>query len=331
AHRRYAGTEAVTDLVIFRVRPPGTPPGPDDWLTSVPHPQLGVLNAYWATHPGAVLGRQRLDAHGLHGRTSLVVDPDQDLTGLPARITRTALDLSAARLSQMPPAATPPAPSEHAAVVEASLPQLDPPGTGAPGFDGHLVRRDDGSWHELDGGVLRPVTVPASCAVELAALVRLRDAVLAVLEAEAATRDDTPALTEARTQLARSYRRYQATYGPINRVTVTTTTRLDKAGNPITTRRYPAAARIFRGDPHSATVRALELYDDATGAATPAAILTRRVLSAHTVRDRADTPEDALAICLESVGRVELPRIAALLGLAEPEQARTQLGTLVFD
>lgn len=331
AHRRYAGTEAVTDLVIFQVRPPGTPPGPDDWLTSVPHPQLGVLNRYWAAHPEAVLGRQRLDAHGLHGRTSLVVDPDQDLTGLPARITRTALDLAAARLSQMPPAATPPAPPEPAAVVEASLPQLDPPGTGAPGFDGHLVRRDDGTWYELDGGVLRPVTVPASCAVELAVLVRLRDAVLAVLEAEAATRDDTPALTEARTHLARSYRRYQATYGPINRVTVTTTTRLDKAGNPITTRRYPAAARIFRSDPHSATVRALELYDEATGAATPAAILTRRVLSAHTIRDRAETPEDALAICLDTLGRVELPRIAALLGLAEPEQARTQLGTLVFD
>ena len=48
------------------------------------------------------------------------------------------------------------------------------------------------------------------------------------------------------------------------------------------------------------------------------------------VRLGADTPEDALAICLDELGEVHLPEVARLLGVEEAE-ARSALGTLVFD
>ncbi|HEX7480225.1 MAG TPA: hypothetical protein VF331_20665, partial [Polyangiales bacterium] len=75
---------------------------------------------------------------------------------------------------------------------------------------------------------------------------------------------------------------------------------------------------------------ALEHFDSATQAGTKATIFHERVVSRRAPQLGAETPADALAICLDSVGEARLDEIARLLGVDAPE-ARAELGTLVFD
>lgn len=86
----------------------------------------------------------------------------------------------------------------------------------------------------------------------------------------------------------------------------------------------------FRDDPDWPLVAALEVFDDATQQARPAAIFDERVVSPPVERLGVDDAADALAACLDERGRVDLERVAELLG-TELDAARHELGDLVFD
>ena len=72
------------------------------------------------------------------------------------------------------------------------------------------------------------------------------------------------------------------------------------------------------------------LFDDDTQEAEPAALLTRRVVAPRPERLGAETPAEAVQICLDRLGRIDLATIAELLG-EPPERARELLGDLVYD
>lgn len=323
AHRRFAGTDTITDLVVLRKRFAHELPGADEWLSTASAPGLGNnrVNSYWIEHPEAVLGSMELGT-GRYGADQLLVRGHTEVMPALARQSRALVAGATGRgltmIARENPTTAPRAGAPVARMGDARR------------FEGHLSVRDDGQWQAYGHGVQEALDVPPTAAGELRALVGLRDAVLDVLALEAESADDTTTLAAARHLLAAQYETYRSRYGPINRVTVTTTSRRDKGGDPIVTRRYPTAARVFRADPHSPTVRALELYDEATGEATTAAILSRRVLFPAPVRDHAETPADALAICLDTTGRVEMATVAALLDTTV-EEARSRLSTLVFD
>ncbi|WP_292716942.1 helicase-related protein [Microbacterium sp. 13-71-7] len=84
----------------------------------------------------------------------------------------------------------------------------------------------------------------------------------------------------------------------------------------------------FRKDPDSALVMALETFSQDTGQAQPAPILLHRVNIRPEPVAHADTPAEALSICLGETGRVDLDRIGGLLRTGDPRGA---LGDLVFD
>ena len=86
---------------------------------------------------------------------------------------------------------------------------------------------------------------------------------------------------------------------------------------------------MCKHDPFGPLVRALENFDDSTQTAAPAALLTERVVAPRAPRLGADTPQDALAICLDTHARVDLEEIARLLGTST-QDAREQLGELVY-
>jgi N12 class adenine-specific DNA methylase len=77
-------------------------------------------------------------------------------------------------------------------------------------------------------------------------------------------------------------------------------------------------------------VNALEEFEPVGQRAAKSAIFRERVVAPRTPRLGADTPADALAICLDTRGEASLSEIARLLGTTEDE-ARAQLGALVFD
>jgi hypothetical protein len=319
AHQRAAGTGVVTDLLVLRRREPGRQADATAWeqarLTDLNGTQLPV-NEYFLDQPGAVLGTMTA-ASGAYRADDLVVIPAGDTISAFTRgldqITATARTRD---LTWTPPAKT------AAARPAPALASRHP--------DGYIEAAADGTFTEIADGAAIPFAVPRSQAAELRALLRLRDAALRLLDAEAATADDTPQTGQLRADLGRCYDSYARTYGPLNRFSLRRTGRTDPAtGDPVMARVAPPQGG-FRGDPYAPLVHALELFDPAGQRAAKAAIFTRRVVAPRTPRLGADTAADALAICLDTHGQPRLDEIARLLGVTE-DQARHELGTLVYD
>src|SRR3546814_15523967 len=86
----------------------------------------------------------------------------------------------------------------------------------------------------------------------------------------------------------------------------------------------------FREDPDWPLVAALEVFDDETQEARPAAIFRDRVIDAPQERHSVETPDEAVAVCLDETGAVTLDRVAQLLG---PDRltAREHLGEMGYE
>src|SRR5690606_11977457 len=170
-------------------------------------------------------------------------------------------------------------------------------------WEGHLSLDEAGTgFTQLTDGVLVPIKVPRAQVKELRALLRLRDQARALLTMEASSVEDTPELEAERAKLATGYRDYVAKYGPINRVKITDTGRLDSDGDPIIRRAVPPVMRTLRTDPFYALITSLERYDEHTGTAVPSTILSERVVHPKALPQGADTAEEALALSMDVHG-----------------------------
>jgi N12 class adenine-specific DNA methylase len=324
AHRRAAGTEVVTDLLVFRRRETGAEPASTGWeLTralELDGAQLRV-NAHFDAHPAHVLGDYAVGA-GLHGAPGLrVVAADDALT--PARLAAALAEITAAAVRDG--RAFTPRPATLAAPERAAL----EPAAGL--WDGHLTAHADGRFTRVLDGQHAPLEVPASQRAELRALLGLRDSAKALLAAEADSVEDTPATDALRAELRARYDAYTARHGPINRFTLRPTGRSDpETGAPRMARVTPRVMHTLRSDPFAPLVAALESFDEATQTATPATLLAQRALTARTPVLGAESADEALAVCLEARGRADLERIAELLGSTRAE-ARQALGELIYD
>ena len=292
AHRRAAGTDVVTDLVILRRREPGAQPMSIAWEKVTPRAVDGEvvqINSYFDDHPEHVLGTLRV-GHGMYGENTLSVEAGDvgatrkhlrdalgDLTthAVAGGQVFTARDVDAARQER------------PVRVAEA--------GEGL--WDGHLTAERDGTFTVLEDGVHEPLDVPASQAVELRALLGLRDRAFGLLTAEAASQEDTADLDARRDGLRVVYEQYVARYGPVNRFTVRSTGRMDPStGEERLARVTPRVMVTLRRDPFGPLVLGLEVFDDVSQKAVPATLMRQRVVALRHVVMGADTAEDALAV-----------------------------------
>jgi N12 class adenine-specific DNA methylase/predicted RNA methylase len=315
AHQAAAGTEVVTDLLIFRRRPEGqstaTAPG---WLRTRPielpaardsvTPDTFNVNEYFLEHPEMMLGDQMTDS-GRNRPVATVRANDPD--------TAAALETALDRLVPVPQV-----------VLRAAEPQLQ---------EGLFLHDGNGRFSQIRDG--RPVRhePPKTQVAELLALIGLRETVLALLDEEATHRDDTPRMATLRAQLNTSYDAYIAKFGAVNRFQRSTGTRVDKAtGEVVETERrtYPRLGG-FRDDPYFPYVSALEKFDDESGEVEKAEVFTQRVIAVPVPVQRVDSADDALVVCWDRHNEVRLDVVASLLELDGPQQARQALGDLVFD
>lgn len=326
AHRRTAGTEVVTDVLVFRRREPGREPLSTAWETVGPH-QVGEetirRNHYFELFPEHVLGEEYV-GHGMYGENTygLTATPGAEVAGQ----VRASLDGIVATAHTLGLGAT-----ERRAEELAAAP-VRVAAAGSDLWDGHLEHDPaTGEFTRLANGVFEPFPVPKTHQAEFAALLGLRDQARALLTLEAGTLEDTAELAAAREALRGSWEGYVERWGPVNRFTERRTGRTHpETGEELLARVSPPAPRLLKQDPFGPLVKALENFDEATQQATPAALLlTRTVNPPHEVLG-AETAEDALAITLETRGRVDLDHIAHLLGV-DPGEARTQLGDSVYD
>ena len=173
--------------------------------------------------------------------------------------------------------------------------------------DGYLQRRrrrhlHQGRGRRSSGRTRFPAARPPSCGT----CSSLRDTARALLDAEAASAEDTPQIGQLRADLDRRYDAYLAAYGPLNRLLAS-----GAPAGPTRTpasRSWPGSGRRRAGsadDPFAPLVYALEEFDPVGQRAAKAAIFRQRVVAPRAPRLGADTPADALAICLDTRGRAD--------------------------
>ncbi len=326
ALRRAAGTEAVADCLILRRREPETRPLSTSWerttvveLESPTGYEATHINQYWVDHPHQVLGVQKLQV-GMHGALGISVEGDPD---------RAATDLLEALQSPIAEA------GQRGLVFRERAPEGAKQAAGwiaaaAGMIDGQVVAQDGGSFGVVTDGAVVELSIPKTQAVEVRALLRMRDEARRLIATEAADLDDTPELDQLRGDLAGHWREYVERYGPINRVALRATGRTDsQTGEPVQARVTPSAVRVLRGDPSAALLFGLEVYDEKTGAAEPAALLKHRVVLPRQPVRGVDNAVDGLAVVLDTTGQVDVDRISDLTGTT-PHEVITELDGVIF-
>lgn len=334
AHKRAAGTEVLTDVLLFRKRSDGEETRNDEWVHTQRHEvpvKRGAdtaerttmrVNSYFLQNPEQVLG-QMVATQGVRGSAQLgvIAPPDARPVGEELRSALTAV-IAPANAQGLGTTERPAEPVEEPLTLPESAPE-------SIRWDGHVAVAGDGFVEYINGQPVElKVAKTPSVRRELRALIELRDLGTNLLQMESATAGDHSAITEQRNRLRAAWEKYQDTYGPINRFKASW--RTSKTGTEYVVPIYPAAAKAFRGDPFAPFVAALERFDADTQTARPADILTERALARRHVPEGADIIQDALSITLDAHGKVDLDHVAALRGITA-EEARQELGTLVYD
>ncbi len=312
------GTAVVTDIVFLRKRAPGEPANhlDPDWLGIAPLLIDGAevpVNRYFLNHPEMVLGNwSRKDT--LYGGEGFSVLGNGDLTGQ----LKTAIH----RLPEFaPPQASP--------VLNERAPAFTPPPAERHISEGSFFIGDDKIIYQSEGGQGVPVVYGGTAlksdgtltGKRLAGLVGLRDKARRVLQSQnegwpEANRQD------ARRELNYAYDRFVNAYGPINKTTFGET----RDGTVI--RRMPNLVK-FREDPDAMLVMSLEDYDEVTGKAAKAAIMSRDVVGKTQPITHVRSAEEGLLVSLNQKGAVDLPFIGTLYGKQKAEIV-AELGDLIF-
>ncbi len=314
---RSSGTDVIADVLILRVRDDES--AVQGWHRPLDGPAReaveGVVggrharewvSSFWGDHPELVAGTMRVTGYD---RNPLAVD-----AGDPAAAVAGAFD----------------------AVAPLLVPYAEPDAVPADLADVRLVDdqgRKEGSLHVVDGQVVRvadgALTVVNRPSAELRALIGLRDAAVALLDAESDWDRPDAAIEPLRVACRDAYAAYVERFGALNRGTLTEGKPDPETGLPRLGWRTPPLGG-FRSDPDAPVVFAMESFDQDSGEAAPAPILLHRVNKRPQPVTRADTPGEALAICLGEGRGLDLARVGALLGLSDPEDTFATLGELVY-
>src|SRR5205823_6355687 len=146
-----------------------------------------------------------------------------------------------------------------------------------------------------------------------AALIRLRDLARRVLQSQ---NDGWPEeqRQDARRELNWAYDGFVGIYGPINK----TTFMFRETAEDGVIRRMPNLVK-FREDPDAMLVMSLEDYDEVTGKASKAAVMTKDVVGKTPAVTSVRSAEEGLLVSLNQRGIVDLPFISALYGKHEEQ------------
>lgn len=316
------GTAVVTDILFLRRRAPGEPQhhADTDWLRVAPLAVEGVevpVNRYFLNHPEMVLGEwSRKDT--LYGE-GYSVRGDGDLAA--------RLNDAIQRLPQFTPILATPEP-EHSSRWSLGEGGFTPPPQRHIDEGSFFVGEDRGIY-QVAGGQSVPVVYGGAAlkangtltGKRMASLIDIRDRARRVLQSQ---NEGWPAehRDEARLELNLAYDRFVRAYGPINKTSFSET----RDGSVI--RRRPNLVKFIE-DPDAMLVMSLEEYDEVTGKAAKAAIMSRDVVGRTPPVTQVRNAEEGLLVSLNQKGRVDLPYIAELYGKPE-QQVIAELGDLVY-
>lgn len=322
AHAAAAGTDVVTDVLFLRRRMPGEEPGDKTWLTSrkraLPgHDDELAVNAYFDAHPEYVLGELRAGSREWGPEVTVVGRTDQ----APAE----ALAAAAAAISVE---------ARAAGLTAAADQRTEPVQTIVTGStEGALGLDAEGNPTIIDGGRPVPLEAHPDQREQLVQLIRLKGLTLALYETEADTPEpgETPQLAALRAELRVAWRDYRKNHPPLTKPRqhyIFTPPEARAQATAQGLKDVPAAWKQrtafawIDDDPDASLLFGLEEWDERTGKGTEQKVLLTRVLEPRTLPARANSHEDAIALAMEyDGGRLEMSRVASLLGLDEESAA----------
>jgi N12 class adenine-specific DNA methylase len=364
AHQAAAGTSVVTDLVVLRRRDRGAEPAGEDWerarAIEVDDQEL-IVSDWFTRHRAQVLGKFR--CHGMWRADDLTVEFKDTRAALNEALAEALENIVAeARMEGLTWARAREALPEPDESLETGHPDGFIQGTPGTGFT--IIDYGQPVRYEV------PAEQAGELAALLRLRDAARDLLAAEAADAEDTPEilaQMGMLGEAYTTYVASYGpinrfsyrrtgRYGGTCEPCGEYVKATThgkpNRDGSPGNPVwqqagvllaqchschlPVRMEDRLAQIrppqggFRKDPYYPLVLGLETFSPETQTATRAPIFTTRVTAPRTPRLGADTPDDALTICLDTHGQVDLEEIARLLGTT-PEDARDRLASLVYE
>ena len=314
AMARVAGTQVVCDVVVLRRRRDDETPAPAAaWETAV---EVGTdtgpvrVNRWFADRPEMVLGELER-GRGLYRADEMRVRADgRDLDEALGRALDAVVGSARDRGLTFDATATDTITVNEAPV---SIARAEGPGEGRDPKPGTIRAAEGGGFARFDVGLgWVEHAIPASQTGELRELIALRDVALNLITQQK-TGEAEPAVQAGRDRLNKLYDTYLERHGPINRYKTTHT-----ASGRVVKRRPPFGG-MRKHDPDFQVVAALELFDEDTQQAMKAPIFTVDVVRDRDTVRGADTAADAVAITVAETGRVDLGRVADLLGITADE------------
>lgn len=285
AFERLGGTSVQTDLLFLRRHADAVVNGEPAWLdlAFVPdelrhprcHDRYMRINGWYCLHPAHVLGRIDKVSNGYSPVPTAVLDGD-----LAAALEGAAHQVPpGAYVGRQPLDAETPAATNAAPVPDGARP-------------GSFVL-SDGRVHCVEQGQLVDVQdrLNATARQRISGMCEIRDRARVLLAAQLSSNSDGD-LTAKRLALNLAYDRFVAKRGYLS---------------------SRANALAFRRDPDYPLLLSLERYDDEEEKATKADIFHRRTVSRIEEPTQAESPDEALALCMQWKGRVDAQYMGALL------------------
>ncbi|MER7497017.1 DEAD/DEAH box helicase family protein [Streptomyces pharetrae] len=337
AHQDAAGTGVVTDVLVFRRRfgDENTHDIDMSWTrsskTNVNGHEIAV-NDYFQQHPEMILG-QLTTGRGQFSDHDLTVVGDKNAgPALKAGLERirSASYMSRERPNRM----------RYVPEIDAVDRHLELAGEKHEGAV-HIL--SDGKFTQVEDGAVIPLDVHPTQQEQLRKLIGLRETTNRLLRLEGSTREtgETDEMRALRRELNKAYDAYVKQHGPIDKPGQTRFFSPQEAKDRAKAEglkdvpdawKMPSALQLFEDDPASAVVFGLDKWDDSAKSAKKADIFQQRVLAPREIADRADSPEQAIALAQElDGGELHLPTIARLLGRTDLQAVREEIGPLAFD
>ncbi len=310
-----AGTEVTTDVIFLRKRMEGEPDIEASWpleLREIQTPDGPIrINQWFAAAPEMMLGEMRLASTMYRAGEPALIG---DATDLENRIAAAGAKLL-----------------KDAFIPRGELKPFEKTGTGETSGakavkEGGYYRKGKKLYRKIQG-VGEEQALSLKDQQKIASLLSIRDAVNELMDKQ--VRGDLKGRAELREALNGAYDAFVEKYGPISQENRSVSSRLDKSGNPIITRRKPNFS-LFSDDPDAYKLLALEDYDPETNTASKTAIFTSDILKPY-VRPEIAGPADALAVSLNEHGRIDIPSIARSLKLSEDEAIHALGGSIYLN
>ena len=306
AFKANANTLVTTDILFLRRLEDGEEPTGETFaaLSNVGTERDPIfINEYFARHPEMMLG----DMARLAGRYGAALEQ-----GLVAPVGQDIAKALADAVGRLPAGVIKPrvAKTDIQKRQEAMEPEDAPPDM----IEGAYIIRGGAIQMRQAGKLVSPF-VPKSSITRVKALIELRDLSREVIDVQRVGGTDD-VLKKAQRQLEKAYDAFVKKWGRLN------LRKIDKRGSV-----SYHNVRYF-ADPELGRVLALEHVDD-DGKISKGSIFTTRVIRPPEVPTAVEQADEALLISLNETGRVDIPRIASLLGKDEAETIR-ELGPAIF-